>query len=79
MQVQVTLKGTTREAVTLSLAAFIAKHVLVGWATDGPGQAAIIQALGYVPDEAERRSLFNRIEATAMELPPIRVKIGGHS
>ena len=76
MQAQVTLKGTTDEAVTLSLAAFIAQNVLAGWDTDAPGQAAIVRALGYVPDEDERRALFNKIEYTAAELPPIRVQLG---
>ena len=76
MQATVTLKGTTDEAVTLSLAAYVTENVLAGWDTDGPGQAAIVSALGYVPDEDERKALINKVQRTSAELPPIRVRLG---
>jgi len=71
MKAQVTLQGTTDDAVTLSLAAFVTQNVLAGWDTDRPGQAAIVRALGYVPDENERKALISKIGYTSDELPPI--------
>lgn len=76
MKAQITLKGTPGEAATLSLAAYIAQNVLTGWETDAPGQAALIRVLGYEPEEDERRALAGLIEFVAVELPPVRAKLG---